>query len=361
MVKATIPWNINQVVKAFKNGSLAFDNAIQRGFVWDKKRMSLLIDTVLRGFTVPPFYTIRTAEKVQTPKGMVSVYDGIDGKQRATTFAKYMDDEFALEGLEPFVQEDGTEIDLNGKKFSELDEDMQDTIKSYGLTVYYFSDITDEEVSEMMSRLNNGKALTGIENARIKSKYLDRIIALAKHPLLSENLSETAIKGYADEDIVMKTLLLMNGDSDLSTKNVRAAYELYDFDSESAKIKTGTLSSVMGLVRDAFSIIKTHVSEKQYKARNFKKMLGKANLICILCTVADFVEQGLIPTDKETLIKRSTLSTLADALERFFNAEGISTDDDYNAACKDGTMRPANVEARNDAFSEHMRAWFSQS
>ena len=59
MIKASIPWTCKQVHKMTTNGSLIFDNAIQRGFVWDKNRQSLLIDSILRGFPVPPFYTIK--------------------------------------------------------------------------------------------------------------------------------------------------------------------------------------------------------------------------------------------------------------------------------------------------------------
>ena len=52
--------------------------------------------------------------------------------------------------------DDGTELDLNGKTFDELDEHMPNDIKQYPLTMYAFSDITDEQVAEMMSLLNNG-------------------------------------------------------------------------------------------------------------------------------------------------------------------------------------------------------------
>ena len=45
MTKANISWNINQIVKGMANGTIRFDNAIQRGYVWDKKRASLLIDS----------------------------------------------------------------------------------------------------------------------------------------------------------------------------------------------------------------------------------------------------------------------------------------------------------------------------
>lgn len=337
MQRASIPWNVNQVTKAFQNGSLVFDNAIQRGYVWDKKRASLLVDSVLRGFTIPPIYTIRTNEKVRTPKGMVSIYDCIDGKQRCTALSKFINNEFALEGLEPFTMPDGTEVDLNGKTFEELDEDFQDTFKSYGLSVNYFTDITDEEISEMMSRMNNGKPLTGVENARIKAKNLPAIISLASHTLLTENLSEAALKGYANEDIVVKTFLLTNGDSDLSSKNVRDAYEGYEFtDEETAS------------VRDALDFMETVTEELQYaverkdiKKSVVKTVLKKTNLISVLYAHIQKPDMNA--------------ETFAKAMGEFFRNDNYNRrKSQYDDACSNGTMRPTNVEARNDALANFL-------
>lgn len=346
MTRASIPWNVNQVTKAVMNGSLTFDNAIQRGFVWDVKRSSLLVDSILRGYTIPPVYTIRTDRKVQTPKGMVSVYDGIDGKQRCTALVKFLNDEFALDGLDTFV-ENGEEVDINGKKFSELSEDMQDTIKSYGLSVNYFSDITDDEIAEMMSRMNNGKPLTGVENARIKAMCLDTIIRLAAHPLFTENLSESAIKGYANEDIVVKTLLLSSGDSDLSAKNVRMAYEHFDLDCEIGKEKTGKLEGILTLVGKAVEDLNEKVAEKTVKKKTVKKIVSKTNLISILYVVGCFKEFTIEPDD------------LTEALSEFFApVDKPSVSDEYNEACTNGTMHGTNVEARNEAISEFLQGWF---
>lgn len=213
MLKSNIQWNAKQVSKMFDNDCLHFDNVIQRGNVWDKKRQSLLVDSMLRGYPIPPMYTIKTEEKVKTPKGMVSVFDCIDGKQRCTAINEFKNNRLSLTGLEAYTDGSGNEIDLNGLTYDELDEDMKDTFDSYSLTVYFFSDITDDEISEMMSRLNNGKPLTGIEAARIKARNLPAIASLAKHPFFTRNLSETAIKLCDDVfnfKIGAKVVMLVN-------------------------------------------------------------------------------------------------------------------------------------------------------
>lgn len=333
MTKANISWNINQIVKGMTNGTIRFDNAIQRGYVWDKKRASLLIDSVLREYPIPPIFTIKTEEKIKVKSKEVSIYDCIDGKQRSTTFKLFMENAFKLEGLEPIVQSDGSEIDINGLTFEELDEEMQDAIKSYTLTVYYFSDITDDEVAEMMSRLNNGKVLTGTENARIKAKQLDTIKELASHNLLTNYLTEKAIKGYVNEDIVIKFALLLSDQTELSNKNVREAYETYNFGESTCKSITDTMDFILEAIEDS-------TDDKKL----IKRMTSKANLITILYVAHEYLVNG-----------NSDVSEFADRLAEFFNGtEGATISDDYNSACTNGTMRSANVLTRNDEFYKYV-------
>ena len=333
MTKANISWNINQIVKGMTNGTIRFDNAIQRGYVWDKKRASLLIDSVLREYPVPPIFTIKTEEKIKVKSKEVSVYDCIDGKQRSTTFKLFMENAFKLEGLEPIIQSDGSEIDINGLTFEELDEEMQDAIKSYTMTVYYFSDITDEEVAEMMSRLNNGKVLTGTENARIKAKQLDTIKELASHNLLTNYLTEKAIKGYVNEDIIIKFALLLSEQTELSNKNVREAYETYSFG-----------ESICKSINDTMDFVLEAIEESTDDKKIIKRMTSKANLITILYVAHEYLVNG-----------NSDVSEFADRLAEFFNGtEGATISEDYNDACTNGTMRATNVITRNDEFLNYV-------
>lgn len=333
MTKANISWNINQIVKGMINGTIRFDNAIQRGYVWDKKRASLLVDSVLREYPIPPIFTIRTEERITVKNKEVSVYTVIDRKQRSTTFKLFMENAFKLEGLEPIIQSDGSEIDINGLTFEELDEEMQDAIKSYTLTVYYFSDITDEEVAEMMSRLNNGKVLTGTENARIKARQLDTIKELANHNLLINHLTEKAIKGYVNEDIVIKFALLLSDQTELSNKNVREAYETYNFGESTCNSITDTMDFVLEAIEDS-------TDDKKL----IKRMTSKANLITILYVAHEYLVNG-----------NSDTSEFADRLVEFFNGtEGATISADYNDACTNGTMRSTNVLTRNDEFYKYV-------
>lgn len=333
MTKANLNWTIKRIVNGMTKGDVTFDNAIQRGFVWDKKRMSLLIDSVLRGYPIPPIFTIKTNEVIASGKKELPIYDCIDGKQRSTTFKMFLDNEFRLDGLNPFVLTDGEEVDLNGLTFEELPEEAQDIIKDYTLVVYYFDDCSDEEVAEMMSRLNNGKVLTGTENARIKAKNLDTIRELASHDVLTNYLTDKAIKGYTNEDIVIKFALLLSEQTELSNKNVREAYETFNFGESMQKSIVDTMDFVLEAIEDSTDDRKI-----------IKRMTSKANLITILYVAHEYMVSGDYSVD-----------VFAEKLAKFFDGEnGATISDDYNAACTNGTMRATNVLTRNDELMNYV-------
>ena len=54
--KANITWSCKQIAKMAGNGTFTFDNIIQRSYVWEQKRKSNLIHSLIEGFPVPPFY-----------------------------------------------------------------------------------------------------------------------------------------------------------------------------------------------------------------------------------------------------------------------------------------------------------------
>ena len=333
MIKANISWNAAQIAKAATLGSMSFSNAMQRGHVWDIGRKSKFIDSLLRGYVVPAMYTIRT--DIDAPEGCKKgskVFDCIDGKQRSEAIRGFLNDEFALVGLDEVDGED-----INGLRFSELSEDMQEAIKSYTMTVYYFTDITDDEVCEMMARLNNGKPLTGVENARIKAKNLTAIITLATHPLFTENMTEAAIRSYHNEDVVIKTALQMFDEQfELSTKNVKTAYENMEF-SEGDVAK---LDALFDRVKAIIDIVKENSKKLS------KTMLKKTNLVGIIYHCSVNMSDGADEDDYEKF---------AEFFTEFFDAKSDSFCDsrnDYNEAMQNGTNHASNVIARNDAMQE---------
>ena len=336
MNRASIPWNSKQIAKMVENGSLTFDNAIQRNFVWDKARMSLLIDSMLRGYPIPPFYAIKTDRTIVTPRGEAKIYDCLDGKQRCNTVYKFRNNQFALTGLDLIASDEG-EIDINGKTYEELPEDLRDAFDSYAMTVYGLTEITDEEVIEVMRRLNNGKPLSAIDITRIKAKDLAGLKAMSQHPIFDKSLTDKGREGRQQEDIIIKIWAILNNpEASLDNKDVRPLYETLEFkDDVERRIKT---------VLDTSLAVYDHLVDNESKA-TARKFVTKTHLIAM----SHFIEKGLADgLDVETLSR---------FVDYFYSTGKPSKSERYNAACKNGSNHSCNVATRYDVLKRNYD-WF---
>ena len=154
MQKFNINWTAKTLTNMMAKGKVNFDNAVQRGLVWDLSKKSLLIHSMIYGYAIPAMYFTRDED---------GVYDSLDGKQRSNAISEFLSGEFALVDDTPVVfDDDGNEVNIAGMTMEMLPEWAQDRVKDFNLTIYYYEDISQEEIRELFRRLNNGKPLTEI-------------------------------------------------------------------------------------------------------------------------------------------------------------------------------------------------------
>ena len=309
--RLNINWNARQLAKMCANGSITFDNAIQRGYVWDLKRKSLLIESMLLGYPVPPFYAKRDESKV---------FDMLDGKQRSEAICGYFNNAYALEGV---CEE------YEGKYFSDLSEDDRDELISYSLTVYYFEEITDEEVNEMFYRLNNGKALTAIELTRVKAKSFETIKELARHEIFTVALKESQINKYTNEDIVIKTLvMLVHLKPDLANKFIRP----FIMDVEISPQQSEDIRNALTQIMQTYEVL---VGQGNVKAA--KKLYTRTHLI------------SMTPLALKAYKENIDVITLAGFVKWFFtpDSKGTSISSVYNTHSGSGANSAYAVEMRD--------------
>lgn len=125
---ARIEWTARKLCKMVQQNGITFDNVVQRGYVWDNKKKSLLIHSMLAGYPIPPFYAAKNGDK----------YDMLDGKQRINTIVDFIAGKFELEDV-PEVEspnDDGTSdmVDINTLHFDELEESLRDELQGCVLT-----------------------------------------------------------------------------------------------------------------------------------------------------------------------------------------------------------------------------------
>lgn len=130
-----------------KRGKLILQPEFQRQYVWDRKKASRLIESVLLRVPLPIIYLS------EQPDGNEYV---IDGQQRLTSLFSFIDgkfpngDPFRLIGLTAYQE-------LNRKCFSELAAEFQDRILDYSLRTVTLLKQSDADLKfEIFERLNTG-------------------------------------------------------------------------------------------------------------------------------------------------------------------------------------------------------------
>ncbi|MBQ4901346.1 DUF262 domain-containing protein [Paenibacillus sp. Marseille-P2973] len=138
-----IDYPFETLVDRVNKGSLKLNPDFQRKYKWNlenEEKTSRFIESCLMRIPLPACYFAENEEK----KHIV-----IDGVQRITTIKRFLNDEFVLEGLTAFKE-------LEGKRFSELGDLMED-LNSYTIRcIVLRNDNSKELVQDIFARLNQG-------------------------------------------------------------------------------------------------------------------------------------------------------------------------------------------------------------
>src|SRR6266480_43797 len=131
----------------YKKGKLVLQPDFQRQFVWDRKKSSRLIESVLLSVPLPIIYLS------EQPDGKEYV---IDGQQRLTSLFSFIDgkfpsgEEFRLIGLNAYRE-------FNKSPFKDIPEQLQDKILNYTLrSVTLLRQSSPDLKFEIFERLNTG-------------------------------------------------------------------------------------------------------------------------------------------------------------------------------------------------------------
>lgn len=151
----------------YRDGDLILQPDFQRQFVWDVKKSCRLIESALLDVPLPVVYLAEEAD------GRESV---IDGQQRLTSFFDFLDGKWALSGLD-------VRVDLNGKRFSELDRVHRNKIRRTAIRVTTVLKESDENLKfEIFERLNTGSVALNdqeLRNCIYRGRYNDLLKKMA--------------------------------------------------------------------------------------------------------------------------------------------------------------------------------------
>lgn len=318
--KANIQWSGKTLRNQIEKGQVSFDCAVQRNPVWDASRKSLLIHSMIEGYPIPPFYFARRDD---------GKYDALDGQQRSLAIKGYLDEEFTLtEDTPPVTDENGYPVQLSRKIFPELPEWAQDNIKDYSLTIYYFEDITEEEIAELFFRINNGKPLTSVELTRVKAKSIQKFQEIARHEMIAGAITEAGKRRYNDENVAMQAWTLCFSDCrDFTTKGFRPFIESAVVIEE----QVYELGKALDYVKEVCDMLNP---EEKADKRVLKKIRTRSHLVS--CT---YVAMKALQAGK-------SVDELKEILYKFFDSNQTSVNEIYNKSVGSGSAKPDKVQSR---------------
>lgn len=165
-------YKIGDFVSWSRSRTLVISPEFQRRSVWKADTKSYLIDTIIRGFPIPPIFLRDSGINLMSFEPNREV---IDGQQRLRTVLAYIDPSL-VENFNPqkdsFTVKSVHNTELAGKAFRELNIEQQRAILEYQFNVYVLSSyVDDREVIQIFRRMNSTNYTLNAQELRNATFY----------------------------------------------------------------------------------------------------------------------------------------------------------------------------------------------
>ncbi|KRB81250.1 hypothetical protein ASE00_14745 [Sphingomonas sp. Root710] len=144
--------DIRTIVDRIDRGDIDLQPDFQRQEVWATKKQKRLIDTVLRGWSIPPVHLVETSDKR---------LEVLDGQQRLAALRDFVNNRFSIDGR--ITPADDRVEALHGRFYRQLDDVTRRVVDQYPLRCFRITDYSPEEPNELFYRLNQPTMLTAGE------------------------------------------------------------------------------------------------------------------------------------------------------------------------------------------------------
>lgn len=143
---------IETLVSRIRNKDINLQPDFQRGEIWPVQKKKKLIDSIFRGWKVPPIHVIENQNFVD---------EVLDGQQRLASIRDFIDNRISIDGT--ILPEDETIQSLDNLYFKDLNPDFQRKFRKYCLTIIRLTEYNPDEPAELFNRLNQPSSLTSAE------------------------------------------------------------------------------------------------------------------------------------------------------------------------------------------------------
>ena len=143
---------IETIVNRIKNEDMDLQPDFQRGEIWTLQKKQKLIDSILRGWKIPPIHVIHNNQ---------SIDEVLDGQQRLAAIRDFYDNIICIDGK--ILPENSELIQLDGMHYRDLPKKWQRQFRQYSIVIIRLTEYQPEEPAELFYRLNQPTTLTSAE------------------------------------------------------------------------------------------------------------------------------------------------------------------------------------------------------
>jgi 5-methylcytosine-specific restriction endonuclease McrA len=200
--------SVFELHRRFQHGDLILQPSFQRYSVWDSKKNSKLVESILLDVPIPVIYLAENSQ---------GKFDVIDGQQRLNALFTFLNGGqlHGVRGYQWTGKLSGLTVlvELNGKLFKDLEKPLQLKFENGVIRVIEFKKESDEDVRfEVFERLNTGSVKLNdqeLRNCVYRGPLNDLIKELAENPEFLKMLGrEEPHPRMKDRELVLRFLAL---------------------------------------------------------------------------------------------------------------------------------------------------------
>lgn len=219
-------WTLGEICTKIKWNQMVFARYPR----WNRKQMSMFIDSIILNMPVPDIYTIMPDRKDEPEKI-------IDGISRINAVAQFMNNAYALEQLKTYPW---AAADLNGLTFDKMPESIREYFSGIKIGIVHLAAGTDnDKTADFVSRLNTQNSLSWYDIAYMKmpqpgKELMDTVVINTLfgqcNPLFSKYMG---LAHNTAAEFVMASMLILQenlDDADLSKGTMIKTAETFSSD-----------------------------------------------------------------------------------------------------------------------------------
>lgn len=203
--------SFGELIDMYESGEIIRPD-MQRNFVWDSIKCSRLIESIIIGLPIPPFFLLEVGK---------NRYELIDGFQRLTSLVNYVKGRpwnYVFESNKRTIAarlSGEVSKEINGKTFDMLSEDYKRIIKRSTIPLIEFRQITPDNYDSkylIFERINTGsEKLTPmqIRKALANGSFLNEVYDFSNElPILKKLFSVASMKKDTHVEAVIRILAM---------------------------------------------------------------------------------------------------------------------------------------------------------